>query len=239
MSRAQHLPAARGSRARSRRRRAALATSPTAQSCSRRPRRSRHQARTRWRSLAPTGAHFGERQHALQLALHHGMLVAADRARLPDHLLLDVLVQLLQAHDAVAVEVAGALEPLGQVVGEDAVAQLGQLHRDLARPRGGDDRAPLGAGQPIEEQIVHAHRPGSCARRTSGRRPRRCSRRRGTSPRARPRSDRRSSAARPSAAPSSRGRRGRRRSGSGTWPGRRARGRADRSRGRRGRRSTR
>lgn len=49
---------------------------------------------------------FHQRQDALELALHDGVLVAADAARLLRDLLLDVLVQLLRADDAVAVEVA-------------------------------------------------------------------------------------------------------------------------------------
>src|SRR4029453_4575213 len=64
------------------------------------------------RAHAPRGARplppraLGERQDALQLALHQRVLVAADGARLLDHLLLDVLVELLQTDDPIAVEVA-------------------------------------------------------------------------------------------------------------------------------------
>ena len=82
------------------------------------------------------------------------MLVAAHRPRLPRDLLLEILVELLQRHDAVAVQVGGALQALQQVVREQAVAQLGQLDGQLGRAGRRDDRAALGAREALEEEIV-------------------------------------------------------------------------------------
>src|SRR5882724_12178124 len=104
----------------------------------------------------PSLADLGERQRALDLALHERPLAAALGARLAIHLLLDVLVQLRDGHDAVAVAIGLAGEPLEQEVREHAVAQLRGLQRDLVGTARGDDHASPAAREPLEELVVDA-----------------------------------------------------------------------------------
>src|SRR5262245_49017626 len=89
------------------------------------------------------------------------MLVASDGARLLGHLLLEILVDLLERHDAVAIEIGRATQPLYQVVGEEAVAELGHLDGHLGGAGGRDDGAALGAREPIQEHLIHSYRPGA------------------------------------------------------------------------------
>jgi hypothetical protein len=92
--------------------------------------------------------------------------------------LLEVGVQLLERHDAVAVEIRRAPEPLQRIVREETVAQLGQLERHseardavmMARPR---ERASR-SRKTSSTRSARVRLEAKCARR----RPR-CSRRRG------------------------------------------------------------
>ena len=88
------------------------------------------------------------------------MLTAADRARLAGDLLFQVFVEFLERDDAVAIQVGGALEPLHEVVREDPVSKVGQLDGHLRGPGRGDDGAPLGSREALEEEVVDRARAG-------------------------------------------------------------------------------
>src|SRR5882672_12140582 len=68
--------------------------------------------------------HARQGQLALELPFHDGVLVGADLPGAPTDLLLDVLVELLEGHDPVAVVIGGAAETLEEVVGEEPVTEL-------------------------------------------------------------------------------------------------------------------
>jgi hypothetical protein len=78
------------------------------------------------------------------------VLVGAGGAGALGDLALDVLVELVEVHDAVAVRVGGAPEALEEV-GEEAVAQLGELDGDLRRAGGGDEDAAPRAGDTLDD----------------------------------------------------------------------------------------
>ena len=95
--------------------------------------------------------HLDEGEGAFELALEDGVLVAAGGAGALGDLALDELVELLEGDEAVPVGVGLALEALEDEVGEQAVAQLGQLERDLGGAGGGEDGAALGTRQALED----------------------------------------------------------------------------------------
>jgi hypothetical protein len=63
--------------------------------------------------------------------------------------MLDVLVELLERDDLVAVGVGCAAEAVEHVVGEEPVSQLRQLERQLGRAGGGDDGPALRASEAL------------------------------------------------------------------------------------------
>src|SRR5262245_58294004 len=82
---------------------------------------------------------LGERKSALQLPLQDRMLVGAQGAGFLADLGLDVLVELLERDETVAVGVGGPPQAIQHVVGEQAMPKLGELERELAGAGGRDD----------------------------------------------------------------------------------------------------
>src|SRR5580765_3128951 len=84
----------------------------------------------------------------------------AGSAGFPIDLVLDVWIQLRDRHDPVAVAIRLTRKPLQQVVGEEAVPEIGRFQRDFVGAARRDDQAPSTLREPLEELIAQTARPG-------------------------------------------------------------------------------
>ena len=104
------------------------------------------------------GLVLGEENGPLYEPRSDGTHAPPHRPRRHPHLPIDVAVELVHRHQAVAVGIGRSLEPLHEMVGEQAVPDVGRLERDFVDAAGGDQETTF--APEILQELVAQGRSG-------------------------------------------------------------------------------